>query len=414
MTEYDLNIERDSLIIIVSPFSYDKVLNPRAGGYRLIREQILSIRSKGVKVILLSLPQYTTLSTLLLKIKERFFAFNLAERLDKNVSHRSIIQPLFEFLYRNTIGQRIRWIINSASIILSEFITNYDIKYKHSIQNIFYNAVFRGYNRIIVIYNTPYGLKPFIDMAKNFKKRGIEIKIFLYEHNIEWEYFQDKLGNSLLEKALVHVLRAIELMNTYKVDYVLTTSEDDKNTLIRNGIPSLKVKVWIPLDWTFAYKKRVSSEICRKIGNSYLYYKELKNNKIKVICFLGSLAEHNIIAVKNIFKIATQIRKDIVFLIFGSVKKAFENYRFIPSNVKFMGYVDDLFLHLCLCDAFINPKTTSATGIEVKNFDYLLYDKPIISTEIGARGFKGIKNIIIVSIEEMPKIIESLMSEKSQ
>jgi hypothetical protein len=86
----------------------------------------------------------------------------------------------------------------------------------------------------------------------------------------------------------------------------------------------------------------------------------------------------------------------IVFLIIGNVSEAFDNDNNIPTNIVFTGYVDDLDSYLCLCDAFLNLKTTTHTGAEIKMFDYLKFDKPIITTQMGSSGFENNRNLIIV------------------
>ena len=128
-----------------------------------------------------------------------------------------------------------------------------------------------------------------------------------------------------------------------------------------------------------------------------------------MIGFVGSNFEPNIIAVQDILNIASCVHKNIVFLIAGSVNLNFsEKMDAIADNVFFVGYVEELDSYLDLCNAFINPKTVSDTGVETKMFDYLKFDKTIITTEIGGRGFESLGNVITSSISEIPKIINNL------
>jgi glycosyltransferase involved in cell wall biosynthesis len=102
----------------------------------------------------------------------------------------------------------------------------------------------------------------------------------------------------------------------------------------------------------------------------------------------------------------------IVFLIIGNVSEAFNNDN-IPPNIIFTGYVDDLDSYLYLCDAFLNLKTTTHTGIETKMFDYLKFDKPVIATQIGSSGFENNRNLIIVKdiADTLPLLLEMVATK---
>ncbi|MEM3442378.1 MAG: glycosyltransferase family 4 protein [Candidatus Bathyarchaeia archaeon] len=124
-----------------------------------------------------------------------------------------------------------------------------------------------------------------------------------------------------------------------------------------------------------------------------------------VVGFVGAHFEPNIVSVENIIKTAKKVDEDVVFLVLGRVCDAFRNRHDIPENVILKGFVQDLDSYLSLCDAFINPKTICDTGVEVKMFDYLKFDKPIIATRIGARGFEKFKNVVICDLESFPSKI---------
>ena len=115
-----------------------------------------------------------------------------------------------------------------------------------------------------------------------------------------------------------------------------------------------------------------------------------------VVGFIGTNFGPNIVSVRSIIDIAKKmLDSKIVFLIIGNVSEPFYNDN-IPTNVIFTGYVDDLDSYLYLCDAFLNLKTTSHTGLEAKMFDYLKFDKPIIATQMGSSGFENNRNVIVV------------------
>jgi mannose/fructose/N-acetylgalactosamine-specific phosphotransferase system component IIB len=144
---------------------------------------------------------------------------------------------------------------------------------------------------------------------------------------------------------------------------------------------------WIPVNQKYHDKSPVVIDQALK--------QKLNNNFI--VGFLGTGFGPNIVSVRNIIDIAKKmLDSKIVFLIIGNVSEAFYNDNNIPSNIIFTGYVNDLDSYLYLCDAFLNLKTTTHTGIETKMFDYLKFDKPIIATQIGSSGFENNKNVIVV------------------
>jgi len=149
--------------------------------------------------------------------------------------------------------------------------------------------------------------------------------------------------------------------------------------------------------------KKALAELC-------LLVSKLKMRVGCVVCFVGSNFAPNVAAVVNIIRIAARV-PEAKFVIIGDVYLAFKNWK-IPSNVAFLGYVEDLDSHLAACDIFLNPKTTSDTGIEVKMFDYLKFGRPIISTPQGARGFEQQKNVIITTIEKIPQTIKKICQAK--
>lgn len=361
-----LLFNKDSKIIIIFPFGTSEVTDPKFGGTRLIYEQIRFFKENGYKVYLVSLTHVGSVTS---------FLYKLEQKLRRTV--RS-----------SNISEKKRWWLNLFKILITELSSRIDILFKIKLKYLLKNISFP----VILLYNYPFGVKPFVSVLNNFER-----KIIIYEHNVEWKFFQDKIGKNFFGKFFVWLIKKIELNNLKKADYIICATHKDKEVLIKEGnISFKKMKVWLPLS-----KKNIKVN-ADKIPNKLK--KELRGKY--VIGFVGTNFEPNIIAVKNILKIAKKVSKDVVFLIIGSVNKAFIYKKQIPPNVIFTGYVNDLDSYLALCNAFINPKTTSDTGIEIKMFDYLKFNKPIISTEIGARGFENFKNTIIVKdIDEIIEII---------
>jgi glycosyltransferase involved in cell wall biosynthesis len=244
----------------------------------------------------------------------------------------------------------------------------------------------------LLIYNYPYGIRNLLSILK-----VLSIPVAIYEHNVEWKFFEEKIESNFFSRFLLFIAKKIELNNLKKADYVFCANENDKKLLIKEGVKSKNIIVWVPLSTKKHVREANPPAIIRRLRNKF------------IVGFLGSNFEPNIVAVENIIKIAKGLPKSIVFLVIGSVYDSFKNRDDIPSNVIFTGYVKNLNSYLAFCDAFINPKTTSDTGIETKMFDYLEYEKPIISTRIGAHGFENYKNVFIANtIEEIKEKIKEL------
>lgn len=104
------------------------------------------------------------------------------------------------------------------------------------------------------------------------------------------------------------------------------------------------------------------------------------------------------------------IRKDIIFLIVGTVGTLFKDKEY--PNVIFTGYVDDVTKYFQIADIAINPML-SGSGTNIKMLEYMASGLPIITTKIGARGLdlKHGDNVIISEIDEFPEWIEILIED---
>jgi len=253
-------------------------------------------------------------------------------------------------------------------------------------------------NYDIVVLGTILGT-PFI-------KKVIKSKLIILDHNVSWLFTYYNIERvPIIWRILVALIKKIEVDAINAADEVWALSKHDAKILKKYAENPEKIKVVSARDILDQYDKKEVESAIERSKKLELYYK-LKGKF--VIGFIGSYFKPNIIAVENIIRIAKEVPENVVFLVIGSVSKAFENRMNIPPNVIFTGYVDDLDAHLALCDVFINPKTTSDTGMEIKMFDYLKFNKPIISTEMGARGFEDFKNVVIVPIEKMAEVIKKL------
>jgi glycosyltransferase involved in cell wall biosynthesis len=112
----------------------------------------------------------------------------------------------------------------------------------------------------------------------------------------------------------------------------------------------------------------------------------IKRLRSKNILFVGSSHMPNIIAAKKIIDIARGM-PDYNFLICGNAGYSLQ-YEEQPKNFKIMGHVDDSILDKLFKEsfAFINPME-SGSGTHLKMMKALSYGIPIITSQVGARGF---------------------------
>ena len=179
--------------------------------------------------------------------------------------------------------------------------------------------------------------------------------------------------------------------------------------MLKEIIDQNKIDVWIPINQKYQDNYSINIDQALK--------QELSNNF--VIGFLGTNFGPNIVSVRNIIDVAKKMLDSrIVFLIIGNVSEAFNNdndNNNIPTNIVFTGYVDDLDSYLYICDAFLNLKTTVHTGIEIKMFDYLKFNKPIITTKIGSSGFENNRNLIVVEdVADTPRLLLEIIETKER
>ncbi|MCI4434289.1 MAG: glycosyltransferase [Thermoplasmata archaeon] len=128
----------------------------------------------------------------------------------------------------------------------------------------------------------------------------------------------------------------------------------------------------------------------------------------KDIVFIGSLYEANILALKEIEKIAEKL-DDFTFHIIGSLKNYPKKKKL--KNIVYHGTLEEEKKDEILNSSFLalNP-VTMGSGRNVKMVDYIIHGLPVLTTPLGARGFniQEIKDIIFIeNLENFPtRIIE--------
>jgi Glycosyl transferases group 1/Glycosyltransferase Family 4 len=344
-------------IIVVYPYSHNEISMPKIGATRLIYEQIESLKNTGHTVNLLSLEEIGSLLSFLIKFEGRIRQKGFKQKATSS-------------------SEKQRWQLNLLAVIIIEVLSRLDVWFARKLQNKLKNFKYPA----SIIYHYPRGFVVFSKAAKNF---GATVAI--YEHNIEWKFFESNVIANKFAAIASAIWKEIELNALRQADHVICASKNDFN-ILKEVIDHDKMDVWVPANHKYLDKPSIDIDqaLKQKLGNNF------------VIGFVGTNFSPNIVSVRNIIDIAKKmLDSKIVFLIIGNVSQAFDNNN-IPTNIIFTGYVDDLDSYLYLCDAFLNLKTTTHTGIEIKMFDYLKFDKPIIATPIGSSGFENSRNVIVV------------------
>jgi glycosyltransferase involved in cell wall biosynthesis len=204
---------------------------------------------------------------------------------------------------------------------------------------------------------------------------------------------------------IIQLIYNIEKEACCKSKYILTCSDEDKDTLTKlyNVSPDKFIVAPNGVDCNeIAFVSREERRALKgKLG--------LENELLAI--FIGSWHPPNIEACKYIIDTAENVPQ-VKFLIVGSVCGAIKDKK-IPSNVGLMGVVSDEAKNLILsvADIALNP-ITSGSGTNLKMFDYMAAGLPVITTEFGARGIDrdGLKSLIICDIDKMSDALHKIIS----
>lgn len=232
----------------------------------------------------------------------------------------------------------------------------------------------------IVIFEGPWQFKLF--------KEHLDGKIVVYDaHNVEtnlrktdaWEEFTRKLEGELIERA----------------DLIITVTEEDSNEFSRIFGVSEDKLLCVPEGFVPTDKK----------------WRGFDTNNL---VFIGSAYLPNIRAAERILDYAPSL-PEFSFEIIGSVCDALKRKQ-IPKNVKLLGLVSEEEKEDVLRNALfgINP-VEIGSGRNLKMNDYISHGVPILTTEVGSRGFEPeIKELFyIFSAENFPEVIRSLIIDRT-
>ena len=211
-------------------------------------------------------------------------------------------------------------------------------------------------------------------------------KTFINSHNLESELIGD---SSLMKRLFSSWVRKKESRAHQFVDGVIACAETDFKFYVEHA--KRTNFAWQIPNGVEPHKstKRNSAMIKKEIGIS---------PEVRLIIFSASQFGPNIEAY-NELKRFQQKNKDwlesnkICFLIAGSVSNG------TTRELSWFetGFVDDIRIYFEIADAAINP-IKSGSGTNVKMFDYMDYNLPIISTSYGKRGFHLVDEYSYISL----------------
>lgn len=365
--------KQDAEFIVAHFFSDEELLTPRTGASRLVAEELRYLSKTGRRVRDINLDLRPGPTSGLRRFFGRLLEMAMRTQNSKpkpgKVRHLSArFLGLFTWMLINELSARADAVFPARG-----------------------RGFIGGDGPALILFNQPFH----VHAVSCRLRRAPEAKLAVIEHNIEWKLYRERVGGGILSDVIGGLIRWVELDNLRQADYVLCISPKDREVLIRAGLRADSVFTWLPLG---ADTKAVPAPLKRRHGKRGDF----------VIGFVGTNYEPNIMAVKEIIRIARELGKGYEFRVFGPVAEPFRGESGLPDNVIFTGWVDDLARELSSCDAFINPKISSDTGTEVKMFDYLRHAKRIISTPEGARGFESVLRVSIMGTDAMPRAIRKI------
>lgn len=203
-------------------------------------------------------------------------------------------------------------------------------------------------------------MAPMVEQLRDYKNN-----IFYLSHNSEMELARQLYQPNSLDMKLTHKLENIAFSQSVAFGYC---SEEDFKNIKKDFDPSIP-GYYVPSG------TNIPSNITP--GSNY---------NSKKILYVGSAHPPNNVAVQNILKVAKSM-PEYKFLIGGNASMSI-NDKNKPENVEKLGYLDPFALDNLFKSvfAFINP-IEQGSGTHLKILEALGYGLPIITSEIGSRGF---------------------------
>jgi len=211
-----------------------------------------------------------------------------------------------------------------------------------------------------------------------------DVKKVFSEHDITYQAYERKKRCSNIVKRLLYSFeqnrqKKWELAKLSQADEVMVLNEKDRDILVRDGIPSGKIRIVRPyVSPSFGKVHRENIE-----SHSILFWGAMnrKENVDAVLWF-----------VKDIYPLVLRKYKDAKLYIAGGFPPAkISNLK--SENIIPTGFIDDPLEYFEKTEIAIAPLRMGA-GIKVKVLEYLEAGLPVVSTSVGAEGIES-KNVVV-------------------
>lgn len=212
-------------------------------------------------------------------------------------------------------------------------------------------------------------------VPKNYKG-----KVILKEHNAEyimWERLISQEKN-IIKKLYLQFetsrIKKYEAMICNKADYVITVTEDDKNSLIKIGANKNKIEM-LPAVIVDTLKQNVNDFQTRE--NSIMYVGSLSwNANIDGLEYF----------LKNIYPKVKAKNSNIKFYIIGkNPPEVLQKFAKNDSSIILTGFVEDLSEYYAKCKLFV-VYLNYGSGIKIKILEALSNAMPVITNDVGMEG----------------------------
>ncbi|MGF1572858.1 MAG: glycosyltransferase family 4 protein [Sumerlaeia bacterium] len=235
------------------------------------------------------------------------------------------------------------------------------------------------------------------------------IPVFYESHNVEYLLKHKLYPQKWLGRFLVKEARKLEKTAIHLSPKITTVSQEDANMFAQEFSISAKQIIVSPngVDCTLVTPatEQEKFSLRKKVG--------LGNEPIFI--FLGSGHPPNADAARFILHELCWHFPEATFLILGSVNGWFHSEK-IPENIIFTGVVEsgvkDYLLRIA--DVALNP-LLAGSGSSLKVPEYLRAGLPVVSTELGARGFIADEGhgIYTSSLQLFHEPLDQLLKSKS-
>lgn len=237
---------------------------------------------------------------------------------------------------------------------------------RKSIRNIITTATINKCNFIFLGYSTLGALGK---VAKRQK-----LKVITFFHNVEYNYFNDRIANSSFFTKIAGML----IKNAIKNNERKAVKYSDK-IIVLNKRDSLELKrlyhreadIYIPITFTDAYDE------IKAQNNAFI-------SENKKLLFVGSDFFGN---TEGLFWFIENCLDSIPakLIVVGSGMDKYAS-KYTNKNVVFKGFVDDLAQEYYSADLVVLP-ILSGSGMKTKTCEALMYGKTIIATKEAFEGY---------------------------